>query len=76
MLLGDMSAAELKKQQRKQKKAQHKAAAQAAEEEKEKKGVCSIDPGRLSWVYNVTLAECCISVAEMSYCKQLLYAPS
>ena len=42
MLLGDMSAAELKKHQRKQKKAQHKAAAQAAEEEKEKKGVCLI----------------------------------
>lgn len=34
ILVGDLSAAELKKQQRKQKKAQHKAAAQVAGEEK------------------------------------------
>ena len=35
----------------------------------------------LSWVYNVTLAECCVSVSvsisvETSYCKQLLYTPA
>ena len=38
VILGDISAAELKKQQRKQKKAQLKAAAQMAGEEK--KGMC------------------------------------
>ena len=30
----------------------------------------------LSWVYNMTLAECCVSVGESSYCKQSLYTPA
>ena len=28
---------------------------------------------KVTWVYNMTLAECCVSVNELSYCKQSLY---